>query len=240
LTRRKPRTNLKNIAINEFQNHSMKRRLSLAAVIATMVAVSPASLAGIMKCKDANGMWHYGDHAAAACTQSRSKVIEFSAESGAEKVLKAPPTKQQLQQEQAKQKAEAQEKKAEQEQAKQDKILRESYSTEQDIIFERDRKVKELQDAISSGEATVQSLQAVLQRSQQQVDEEKAKGKVSPSSRKTLERSKKQVEEHQAALADQRKQLSEMRQKYARILQRFRAMEKREASSGASQPAKTN
>jgi predicted RNase H-like nuclease (RuvC/YqgF family) len=215
----------------------MKTSLALAALIATLVAVSPASQAGIMKCKDANGMWHYGDHAAAACTQSRSKVIEFSAESGAEKVLKGAPTKQQLQQEQAKKKAEEAKKKAEKEQAHEDQILRESYATEQDIIFERDRKLKELQDAIDSGESTVKSLQAVLQRSQQQVDEEKAKGKVSPSAQKTLERSQKQVAEHQAALADQRQELSDTRTKYDNILQRFRAMEKREAAGTAPQPA---
>lgn len=215
----------------------MKRLLPVAALVASSFAIPSGAHAGIMKCKDANGLWHYGDHAAAACTQSRSKVIEFSTKNGTQKVLKGAPTKKELKVEEQEKLAKEAAKKRQAEQARQDKILRDSYATEQDIIFERDRKVKELQDAIDSGESTVKSLQAVLDRTQKRVDDEKSRGKVSRSSQKTLAMAEKQVKEHEAALADKRQELVDLRKKYDGDLKRFREMKHREAAAGSQRAA---
>ncbi len=215
----------------------MKRLLPIALLAAGSFSIPTGAHAGIMKCKDANGLWHYGDHAAAACTKSRSKVIEFSTENGTQRVLKGAPTKQELKAEEQERLAKQAEKKRQADQAREDKILRDSYATEQDIIFERDRKVKELQDAIDSGESTVKSLRAVLDRTQKRVDDEKSRGKVSPSSQKTLAMAEQQVKQHEAALADKRQQLVDLRKKYDNDLKRFRDMKRREGATGSQRAA---
>jgi predicted RNase H-like nuclease (RuvC/YqgF family) len=214
----------------------MKTKMVLlaAGLVGSALFYSSAANAAIMKCQDAQGNWHYGDHAAAACRKSRAKVIEFSTKTGHETVMKSAPTREQLKEREEEEKAAEAEKKRKEEQAKEDRILRDSYATEQDIIFERDRKLKELQDSIDANEATVKSLKAVLARSEQRVAEEKKRGKVSKSSQKTLEFSQKQVAEHEASLDDLRKQLVETRKKYDENLERYRDMKRREAAGSTA------
>jgi predicted RNase H-like nuclease (RuvC/YqgF family) len=214
----------------------MNTRMVLLAVglVGGALFTGSAANAAIMKCQDAQGNWHYGDHAAAACRKTRAKVMELSTQTGHETVMKSAPTKAELKQ-RADEKAAAEAKKKKQaEQAREDKILRDSYATEQDIIFERDRKLKELQDSIDANESTVKSLKAVLARSEQRVAEEKKRGKVSKNSQKTLEFSRKQVEEHEASLVDLRKQLVETRKKYDENLERYRDMKRREAAGATA------
>lgn len=195
---------------------------------------STGALAAIKKCQDAKGRWHYGDHAAQECAKARSEVIEFNAGKAGKTVIDAPPTKKELKaKREAKQKEEEEaQRKAEQRAA--DKLLSQRYTHEDDIIYERNRKLKDLQASIDSGTATLEHLNGVLARTEKQAQEEKADGgKISKSTQKTLARARRQVERHTALIEQKRQEQEETKTYYEDALKRYRdMMRRRNVSSG--------
>ncbi len=197
----------------------------LAAPFSTTVAGS------IKKCQDAEGRWHYGSTAAKAC--AHSEIIEFKAGKAGKTIHAPPPTKEELNTLKAKKRAAKQKKEQLAEQAAQDKLLAASYSHEDDIIYERNRKLKDLQASIDSGEATLASLRAVHDRSQKRAEEEKASGKnVSKATIKTLASAERQVKRHEQSVQEKNRELEEMKRYYDDALKRYRAMKQRRTSSG--------
>jgi disulfide oxidoreductase YuzD len=194
-------------------------------VLATVVLLGhgTAQAATIKKCQDAQGRWHYGDQAARECQKSRADVIEFSSKTGAQKVIEAPPTKEELDARKAEAKKNEDDKRVAAERAAQDKMLMQQYAVEDDIIFERNRKIKELQSAIESQEATVTSLRAVLARAE---DTARDDGKGSAQSRNSAANARTQVERHEAALEEKRRELEAVKQEYDHKLERYREARK--------------
>lgn len=201
------------------------------AIASLLTATPPGTNAGtIKKCKDAQGRWHYGNSAAKAC--AHSEVIEFSAGKVKKKVHGPPPTKDELDDYKAKKRAEKEKKKQQADQVAQDKLLRASYAHEDDIIFERNRKLKDLKSGIESSAATLNSLRAVRDRVQKRADEEKASSKgVSKATQKTLASAERQVKRHEQVLLEKEKELEEMKVFYDDALKRYSAMKQRRTSS---------
>lgn len=209
----------------------MKRFTFIISLMVTTLMLAPSSsvMAGsIKKCKDANGQWHYGSSAARAC--GKSEIIEFKAGTNKKTVHKAPPTKDQLEGLKAKKIADADAKRQKIEQARQDKLLVASYAVEADIIYERDRKIKDLQDGIDSSEATLASLTAVRDRALKRAEEEKTNSEgVSKNTAKTLAGAERQVKRHTRAVQEKTRELEEMKRFYENALIRYRAMKQRRA-----------
>lgn len=200
--------------------------------VVSLLAATPfgADAGTIKKCKDAQGRWHYGNSAAKAC--AHSEVIEFDAGKIKKKVHGPPPTKDQLDEYKAKKLAEEKEKDRLTERARQDKLLRASYAHEDDIVFERNRKLKDLQSGIESSAATLSSLRAVRDRAQKRAEEEKTSSEgVSKTTQKTLASAERQVKSHEHALLEKEKELEEMKVFYDDALKRYRDMKQRRASS---------
>ena len=207
--------------------------LLFTVTIASLLAApfSTAMAGSIKKCKDAQGRWHYGSSAAKAC--AHSEVIEFKAGKAGKTLHAPPPTQKELDTRKATKQAEKQKQEQLAEQAAQDKLLAASYAHEDDIIYERNRKLKDLQAGIDSGEATLASLRAVRDRSQKRAEEENASGKgVSKATEKTLASAERQVKRHERAILEKTRELEEMKQYYEHALERYRAMKQRRAGVG--------
>lgn len=200
-------------------------RIVFCFTLATAVLSGPgaAQAATIKKCQDAQGRWHYGDQAARACQASRSDVIEFSSTTGAKKVIEGPPTKDELAARKAETEKQENEKRQAAERAAQDKMLMQQYAHEDDIIFERNRKIKELESAIESQEATVTSLRAVLARAEDTAMDD---GKGSAKSGAAAANARTQVERHEAALEEKRRELERLKKEYDQRLERYREARK--------------
>lgn len=199
--------------------------LSLFACISLLMpAVSDAG--SIRKCKDAKGQWHYGTHAAKEC--ERSNIIEFSPGKVKKKVTKGAPTKDELTERQEEKRKLESEKTRKAKQKEQDKILTQSYAQEEDLIYEKNRKLKDLQATIDAGKSTLASLRAVLNRAEKNAEEEEASGKkVSKNTQKTLVRARRQVGRHEASLVEKRKEFDEMTAYYDDAVMRYREMKSR-------------
>lgn len=195
-----------------------------------MMATSANVVAGsIKKCQDANGQWHYGSSAARAC--GKAEIIEFKAGSNKRKVHKAPPTQEELADFKAKKREKIEEKQRRKDERAQDKLLAQSYAVEDDIIYERDRKIKDLQGGIDSSEATLASLTAVRNRARKRANEESATSAgISKNTKKTLASAERQVSRHERAVMEKNKELEEMKRYYDDALMRYRAMKQRRAT----------
>lgn len=209
----------------------MKRITFLFSIIVVTVMMAPGAnvMAGsIKKCKDAQGRWHYGNSAAKAC--ARSQVIEFKAGKVTKTIHKAPPTRKELDAAKAEEKAAELKKEQLAEQAAQDKVLAASYAIEDDIIYERNRKLKDLQAGIDSSNATLTSLTAVRDRVQKRAEEEKSGKGVSKNTSKTLASAERQVKRHERVIEEKALELEEMKSYYDNALKRYRAMKQRRAT----------
>jgi len=205
--------------------------LLYTVTIASLLVMTPsgADAGSIKKCQDAQGRWYYGNSAAKAC--ARSEVIEFDAGKVGKKIIGPPPTQEELDATNAKKRTEKQKKQQRIEQAKQDKLLTASYAHEDDIIYERNRKIKDLESGIESGTATLNSLRAVRDRAQKRAVEEKTGSKgVSKTTQKTLSSAERQVKRHEQVLEEKNRELEEMKLYYENALVRYRAMKQRKAA----------
>lgn len=203
---------------------------TLAAIVVAFTSAD--ATAAIKKCKDAQGRWHYGDYAAAECARSHSRVIEFNAGKAGKKVIDAPPTKEELEAQRTAKRKEEEEKKREAEQAAADKLLSQRYTHEDDIIYERNRKLKDLQASIDSGNATLDHLKGVLARAEKHAAEETKSGKgVSKNTQQTLDRARHQVERHTALIEQKLKEQEETKAYYDDALKRYLDMKRRRSSA---------
>ena len=182
---------------------------------ANKAPAQPGDHGKIKKCKDADGNWHYGDHAADEC--AKTKVIEMSEQGTKRRVIAAPPTKEELaERERHKEEIEREAQKKE-EQAKRDKLLLTTYSSESDINFIRDRKIAQIESQIKATEETLKPMRAALERMEKQSDN-------SPQSKKQIEKTKAQIARHEDVVTDKRKEQEQLRQKYEEELKRFREL----------------
>lgn len=210
----------------------------IVLVLATALTGVAAEAITIKKCKDSQGRWHYGDYAAKECKLARATVIEYSTDTGQRREIKPPPTEAELTAREAQQdRIDAEKQKKEKSDAL-NRILLQAYAHEDDIIHERNRKLKELKESIDSKKATVASLRAVLTRAEKHAAEEKKRGKVSENTQKTLERAQSQATSHQAELDENTKELAILKNKYADYLRRFRKLKSGDRSSDKKKKAK--
>lgn len=188
-----------------------------------LLAASGAHASTIKKCKDADGRWHYGDNAAAACAQS--KVIEMTGSGRTTKVLEPPPSAGDLEAFRKKREAALEAQHKAELQKQHDKVLLSTYSHEDDLIYARDRQVGALDNSINSGEQTLKSLRSVLGRLRQQAqDEEETQGKVSDETKRNLEQSEAQVKMHSDNLDKKKKEKEELRARFDKDLERYRQL----------------
>jgi len=209
--------------------------LTAAVLLTIVLPVSPLladSKSTIKKCKDAAGRWHYGDAAAAAC--SESKVTVINQQGIKKKVIDAPLTEAELKDREAR-KAEIEAKEQrEKEQAKHDEMLLTTYSHEADIVYIRDRKVAQLDALIKASNDTLSPLRATLKRLEAQAESEKKSGEVSEHTNKSMEQTRSQIAKHEAAIAQRRQEQAAIKSQAEQDLKRFREIKAQAAAPANS------
>ena len=203
----------------------MKANVLFAVLLLALFSFGQSHAAGIKKCKDAQGRWHYGDRAAEAC--EHSKVIEMSTSGTKTGEVAAPPTEQELA-EMAGQRAEQErQKKLQVEQDRKDQLLLATYGLEKDIIYIRDRKISQLENSITASKATLTSLEKTLERQKKTGVEEKQ-----------IKRTEAQLATHRAVIKGKREEQVVLKKKYDADLERFRIVKRKQAAAAATKPAK--
>lgn len=199
----------------------MQHRL-LLAVIAS-IAGQPAFAADaprIAKCKDANGVWHYGDTAADEC--ARSKVTVINNQGVSVKEIAAPLTRAELEARERKKAQDDVERQSAEERMKRDRQLLASYGHEDDIMLARDRKLADVRAQKSTIESTLETLRATLTRMQTQAAQEQKGGKVSEQAQANIAKTEQQIAKQEAALLEREKDKELIKQRYEADLVRYR------------------
>lgn len=202
--------------------------LPLAIGLALVVFSSQAADKGhtIKKCRDATGQWHYGDTAAEEC--AKSKITVITEQGTTQKVIEAPPTPQELKEQEGRRETEAEEKKQAEDQVRKDTLLLSTYGTESDIIYVRDRKIAQIESQIKASDDTLKSLRGALTRMEAQAVDESKGGKegADKTTAKNIKQTRAQIMRHEAVIATKRKDQESMRQQYAKELERYRVLKK--------------
>lgn len=203
----------------------MNSKSPLLLVIVGILAAGPVSAAKIKKCQDAQGRWHYGDTAAAAC--ERSKIIEMSKEGNKTGEIAAPPTEAELAAHQAKKEEEARQRKLAEEQARKDQLLLATYGHENDIIYVRDRKLAQVEHTIKATQDTLVSLRKTLERQQKTKDAEES-----------IKHTENQIAKQEAVIAARRKEQDEIKKRYEAELKRYLVVKRNQSSQTKKTPKK--
>lgn len=125
--------------------------------------IVPVSAETIKKCQDANGKWHYGDHAAFECEQY-SRITEIDEEGYKVGEVDAPPTQEELD---AKIRAERQLSEQEDTDAKQkrlDQRLLITYENPERILQTRDALLAAIDSAVDADRELRDQLTVELRR----------------------------------------------------------------------------
>lgn len=184
----------------------------------TGIGVAPAYAQSIKKCQDEAGRWHYGDAAAEAC--ERSKVIEMSEGGAKKKEIDAPPTLDELAAREEKKKEQERLNKLAEKQKQKDKLLLSTYGHEKDIIYVRDRKLKQIDYNIKASENTVKALRSTLQRQEKQGAPEE-----------NIKRTTSQIQRHEAVVTKKHKEREMVKIEFDGQLERYRALKSKQAVS---------
>ena len=189
----------------------MNLRHRLAILLLGLSLGTSVYAAGIKKCQDEAGQWHYGDRAAAAC--ERSKIIEMSNAGHKTGEIAAPPTDEELAEFERRKEEIAKQEKLAEAQKRKDNLLLSTYGHEKDIIYVRDRKLSQIEKSIEASKATLKSLQATMARQEKQADTEE-----------NIKRTQNQVTRHQGVIDMKRKEQDTLRVQYQAELVRYREL----------------
>lgn len=210
------------------------RLLALGLLLPGLIAHAAPKSTSIKKCQDATGKWHYGDTAADAC--AKSKITVMTDQGTTQKVIAAPPTRQELKEREAQQEIIEAEQARAKEQERKDKLLLSTYGVEDDIIYIRDRKIAQLEASIKASEETLKPLRAALARMEAQAVEESKDPAAAATTAKNIETTRNQIARHEDAIALKRKEQEALRQQYAEELERYRVLRKRSVAAPAARP----
>ncbi|MDH5632250.1 MAG: DUF4124 domain-containing protein [Gammaproteobacteria bacterium] len=194
------------------------KNLTLTLLLGSLLLAGQAGATKIKKCQDEDGMWHYGDRAAAAC--AKSKIIEMNTDGTKTGEVAAPPTVEELKVLEEQQKRDEERKKAEAEQARQDALLLSIYGHEKDIIYVRDRKIAQVEHSITANKETLTTLEKTLERQQKQKVEEDS-----------LEHTRSQINRVKGAIDAKRVEQKDIEAHYNKELVRYREIKASQAAA---------
>ena len=168
----------------------------------------------IKKCQDADGKWHYGDHAAFECEQS-ARITEIDEEGQKVREIEAPPTQEELD---AKRRAEEQtseQEAAEAVQARLDQRLLVTYDSSESILQTRDALLAAIDSATEAD-------RILRDRLKDEYDELQAGGNEDDAAR--LESIKRQIAAFDESIKDRLAKREIAREKYDTDYRRYQEL----------------
>lgn len=203
---------------------NQRRSAAAGAIFAALVlAGQPVSAAGIKKCQDAEGNWHYGDFAAQEC--GKAEVTSISGKSGVVTGKEAPPpTQEELDAKQRKKKENEAQAKARKKQREQDQSVVRIYGSEETILATRDRKIEAIDNNIQVTSQLKSSIQSDIEELQGRKQTDKVK--------KMIKERERAIDSYDSVLEQARSERAKLEDKYNEILREFRDASQRLASGG--------
>lgn len=189
----------------------------LIPILFSVLLILPVSAQTIKKCQDADGKWHYGDHAALECEKS-ARITEIDEEGDTVSEIDAPPSQEELDA-----KLRADEQRVEQEtaasvQQRLDQRLLVTYESADRILQTRDALLAAIDSAIDADQILRERLVDELGRLESYKDEETGEIQTDPEE---LEAIKRQIAEFDESIRDRRTNREIARDKYDMEHKRF-------------------
>lgn len=192
----------------------------LITFLISVFLILPVSAQTIKKCQDADGKWHYGDHAAMECEQS-ARVTEIDEEGDMVSETDAPPTQEELDA-----KLRAEEQMVEQEeaaavQARMDQRLLVTYESADRILQTRDALLAAIDSAIDADQILRQRLIGELGKLESTKDGETGELLATPEELDSL---RQQIADFDASVRDRRAKRKIAEDKYDLEHKRFQEL----------------
>lgn len=166
----------------------------------------------ITKCQDEDGKWHYGDFASEACSEN-STITEIDERGVKVRETEAPPTKDELDAQEAEKRAEQLEAERRRKVEEGEQRLLRTYDTAQSIINARDEHVEAMDRDLDSYRLFRQDL--VDERNRLEENKE-SEGKIN-----NIEQ---QIQQYDAAIRELQAERRETVEKFNRDLERYREL----------------
>lgn len=197
--------------------------LAATATLWSVSGITAEPKVRINKCQDAQGRWHYGDTASAACGRTKIEVMD---QYGLRvKEVAAPPTADELKSRDAQTQAAEQAKQTAADQSKRDKQLLATYGHEDDIALGRDRRLADVKAQMAISESTLATLRATLNRMKTQLENESRGGTKAPAqTEQNIAKTEAQIAKQEAALAERVKEQEAVKARYTEELTRYREL----------------
>ena len=118
-------------------------------LLPSLCLILPVSAETIKKCQDAEGKWHYGDHAAFECEQS-GRITEIDEAGRKVREIEAPPTQEELDAKLRVKRQQSEQERAEAAQKRLDQRLLVTYDSSESILQTRDALLAAIDSAIEA------------------------------------------------------------------------------------------
>ncbi len=171
----------------------------------------PIQGAGIKKCQDENGQWHYGNFTDEAC--GATEVIKLNQKGSVIGIEPPPPTQEELDKK-ARARKEAADRKAKfEKQRKRDKNLVQIYGSEEVIVSTRDRKL----ESIDINLDVTRRLKAGIESDLAKLRERKQNDKV----KKLVAERERAIKSYEYVISQTLSERGKLEKKYTEILENF-------------------
>lgn len=204
----------------------MKQAASLTVGLAAvaLLAAQPLQVQGgkLYRWVDEQGQVHYSDKVPPEHAGHKRDVL--TRQGIRTETVEAAKTPEQLAEEERLARLEEEERRLAEERAAQDRILLESYTSEDDIIMIRDGKIAAIEAYIGAANSRIEKLQGQLAKQQKLATEQKPDSPNAAKLQKEISQTEQQIRENQDFVATKRAEQEELRVRYNREIQRFREL----------------
>lgn len=198
--------------------------LTFVKALIGLVLLSQAFQAyAVIKCKDKDGNWHFGDTLPPECAQEGYQ--ELNEQGMVIEETEAAKTDSEIAEEKRQAAIEAKKEKEEEEQARQDKILLDTYTNVDDINMARDDKLSALETSISLAEKRNEKLQSDMDKLIAQAAAAEREGKSPPETLENdIEKLKKHINNNNDFISQKRKEQEAVKTEAENNISRFKEL----------------
>jgi len=198
--------------------------LTVGLAAAALLAAQPLQVQGgkLYRWVDEQGQVHYSDKVPPEHAGHKWDVL--TRQGIRTETVEAAKTPEQLAEEERLARLEEEERRLAEERAAQDRILLESYTSEDDIIMIRDGKIAAIEAYIGAANSRIEKLQGQLAKQQKLAAEQKPDSPNAAKLQKEISQTEQQIRENQDFVATKRAEQEELRVRYNREIQRFREL----------------
>jgi len=190
----------------------------LLAIVQSVAAADSNGPRNITKCKDANGVWHYGDFAADHCAVD-SDVTEINEHGVKVKVEEAVPDAHEIKQFSEISERKLQKQRSEQEARSRDLRLLAMYESIEDLVSDRDERVSYISEIIGANQEVLGSLHSQHSELSARYEENS-----SEQLKNDIETTEQSIELYERVIANRLREVKEVKMRYDADIQRYRRL----------------